>query len=129
MANEENLIPNSELTPKERQERARKMGIASGKARRERKTAKEILTYLLNLPIENGQPKDKFKSLKDIKGKNLTSLTSGLAHLTKDVASGDKKAIDLALRITGEMIEQVQVNTTDETIEELKAILEEPEGG
>ena len=105
-------------------------GRASGRSRRERKTAKEILTYLLNLPIDKGKPKDKFKSLKDIKGKNLTALTSGLAILTKDVANGDKKAIDLALRITGEMIEQVQVNTTDETIEELKSILEEPpEGG
>ena len=123
MANEENL---KTLSPSEARKNGRKGGKASGKARRERKTAKEILTYLLNLPIENGHPKDKFKSLKDIKGKNLTSLTSGLAHLTKDVAGGDKKAIDLALRITGEMIEQVQVNTTDETIEELKAILDEP---
>lgn len=45
--NESNLIPNSERTPKERQEIARKGGIASGKARRERKTLKEELITLL----------------------------------------------------------------------------------
>lgn len=128
MANEENLKP--VRSKSEARKRGANGGRASGRSRRERKTAKEILTYLLNLPIDKGKPKDKFKSLKDIKGKNLTALTSGLAILTKDVANGDKKAIDLALRITGEMIEQVQVNTTDETIEELKSILEEPpEGG
>lgn len=46
--NESNLIPNSERTPKERQELARKAGIASGKARRERKTLKEELLLLLS---------------------------------------------------------------------------------
>ena len=46
--NESNLIPNSDRTPKERQELARKAGIASGKARRERKTLKEELLLLLS---------------------------------------------------------------------------------
>ena len=51
--NEENLIPNSERTPKERQEIARKGGIASGKARRERKTLKEELLLLLSTNNNN----------------------------------------------------------------------------
>ena len=127
MANEENLKSNSERTPKERKELASKAGKASGKARREKKTAKELMSYLLSLPIDEGKPKDKFKSLKDIKGKNITALTAGLVNLTKEVMQGDKKAIELALRISGEMVEQIQVNTTDETIEELKAILDESE--
>ena len=86
------------------------------------------MSYLLSLPIDQGKPKDKFRSLKDIKGKNITALTAGLVNLTKEVMQGDKKAIELALRISGEMVEQIQVNTTDEAIEELKAILDEPEG-
>lgn len=45
--NESNLIPNSERTPKERQEIARKGGIASGEARRRKKTLKEELITLL----------------------------------------------------------------------------------
>lgn len=125
MANEENLRV---LTSEEARIIGRKGGKASVKARREKKTAKELMSYLLSLPIDEGKPKDKFKSLKDIKGKNITALTAGLVNLTKDVMQGDKKAIELALRISGEMVEQIQVNTTDETVEALKAILDEPEG-
>lgn len=45
--NEENLIPFSERSKKEARELGRKGGIASGKARRERKTLKEELILLL----------------------------------------------------------------------------------
>ena len=43
MANEKNLIPNSERTPEERKELARKAGIASGKSRRVAKMFKEAI--------------------------------------------------------------------------------------
>lgn len=48
MANEQNLVPNFERTPSERQEIARKGGIASGKARQEKATMKKALEMLLN---------------------------------------------------------------------------------
>lgn len=48
MANEQNLIPNSERTPSERREIAQKGGIASGEARRRRKSLKEELELLLS---------------------------------------------------------------------------------
>lgn len=47
MPNPENLIKNSDKTPKERQEQARRAGIASGIAKRARKTLKEELLLLL----------------------------------------------------------------------------------
>lgn len=50
MANEQNLIPNSERTPSERRENARKAGIASGKARREKKTLREIMEVYGSMP-------------------------------------------------------------------------------
>lgn len=53
--NESNLIPNSERTPEERQEIARKGGIASGKARRERKAFKEALLLALETELEDGK--------------------------------------------------------------------------
>lgn len=53
MANNENLKPNSERTPKERQELAQKAGIKSGEARRAKKTMKQMLDYLLEKEIEN----------------------------------------------------------------------------
>ena len=53
--NESNLIPNSERTPKERQEIARKGGIASGEARRRKKTLKEELIALLEMNDNNNK--------------------------------------------------------------------------
>ena len=48
MANEQNLIPNSERTPSELREMARNGGLASGEARRKRKTLKEELLLILS---------------------------------------------------------------------------------
>jgi hypothetical protein len=48
MANEQNLIKPSDLTPNERRENASKAGKASGEARRARKTLKEELLLLLS---------------------------------------------------------------------------------
>ena len=47
MANEKNLKPNSERTPKERKELAAKMGRASGEARRRKKSMREALEMLM----------------------------------------------------------------------------------
>lgn len=43
MANTQNLIKNSERTPEERKEQARKAGIASGKSRRVAKMFREAI--------------------------------------------------------------------------------------
>ena len=48
MANEQNLIPNFERTPSERQEIARKGGIASGEARRKKATMLSVLEKTLD---------------------------------------------------------------------------------
>ena len=46
--NEKNLIPNSERSPREVRENGKKGGIASGEARRKRKTLKEELLLMLS---------------------------------------------------------------------------------
>lgn len=53
MPNAKNITPNSERTPKKRQEIARKGGIASGKARRLKKTMRELLDIALSEVIKN----------------------------------------------------------------------------
>lgn len=50
MANEQNLVPNSARTPSERRENASKAGVASGKARRRKKSMKQKMQLLLSLP-------------------------------------------------------------------------------
>lgn len=51
MANSKNLIPNAQRTPSERRENAKKAGIASGDARRQKSSVKSILKQWAESPI------------------------------------------------------------------------------
>jgi hypothetical protein len=51
--NDKNLIPNSERTPSERREIARKGGIASGKARREKADMRKLMAMMLEEQVPN----------------------------------------------------------------------------
>lgn len=56
MANEQNLIPFNKQTESEQRENSRKGGIASGEARRRKKSMKEAFELLLSLPVnQNGK--------------------------------------------------------------------------
>ena len=81
MANERNLIPNSERTPNELREMARNGGLASGEARRKRKTLKEELLLMLS------------------EGETQQSVT--LALIEKAM-SGDTKAFEVIRDTIGE---------------------------
>lgn len=88
--NESNLIPNSERTPKERQELARKAGIASGKARAARKTLKEELLLLL----ANGDTQEKIS-----------------LSLIQQALEGNTKAFEIIRDTIGEKPkEEIEVN-------------------
>ncbi len=52
--NDENFIPNSSRTPSELREMTRKGGIASGKARRDKRESIERMKLLLLLPCPDG---------------------------------------------------------------------------
>lgn len=52
MANEQNLISNSERSPSEVRANSRKGGIASGVARRRKKTLREIMEIYGQMPAE-----------------------------------------------------------------------------
>ena len=81
MANEQNLIPNSERTPSELREMARNGGLASGEARRKRKTLKEELLLMLS------------------EGETQQSVTLALI---KKAMSGDTKAFEVIRDTIGE---------------------------
>lgn len=63
MANIQNLIPNSERTPKELREMTRKAGIASGEARRRKKTLREKAKLLMSLSVKDQEELYKAKEL------------------------------------------------------------------
>lgn len=93
--NEQNLKPNTDLTPKELSERGRKAGIASGKARRERKTLADVLRAELDKDSGSGLTKQEYlvakclADLADKKGKvfpkDLKTLSEVLGELKQSV--------------------------------------------
>ena len=114
MANEQNLKPNSERSPKEVRENGAKGGIASGEARRKKRDLKLAIQVLLET---------------DIKGKN-GEIKSGAEAIAiaqfQKALKGDTRAFEVLRDTAGQKpIEKVeQVNIDGEyldKINELKA--------
>ena len=110
MANEQNLIPNSERTPSELREMARNGGLASGEARRKRKTLKEELLLMLS------------------EGETQQSVT--LALIEKAIG-GDTKAFEVIRDTIGEKpVDKVMIADVEPSvIAEVEAIVNGQETG
>ena len=63
MANEQNLIKNSERTPSERRENAKKAGVASGKARRKKANLKKAFETILQADVASPSVKKKLEDM------------------------------------------------------------------
>ena len=106
MANEQNLIPNSERTPTERRDNARKAGIASGKARREKRDRKQRAAELFDLTMQ-GAGIEKIKKFFNI-NEDLTAYeTMVLSCFMKAMQKGDANALEKLLKISGEQFAEV----------------------
>lgn len=88
--NEENLIPTNKLTETERRNLARKAGQASGKARKERKTMREMLNYLLSQDIS------------DSKGNKKKTIEAVLVGQIRQAIKGNTKAATFIRDTIGE---------------------------
>ena len=101
VANEENLIPNEERTPSERRENARKAGIASGKARRRKRSMKEAADLFLSLPVSDKRKFNKavrrYVDVEDIDNQIL--MIMGLVDAATD---GDAGAAKVVIDLLGE---------------------------
>lgn len=63
MANEQNLIPQSQRSPSEIRENGRKGGKASGKARRKKRQLKEIIALLGDKGVIDGTIRERLEAL------------------------------------------------------------------
>ena len=106
MANEQNLIPNSERTPTERRENARKAGIASGKARREKRDRKQRAAELFDLTMQ-GAGVEKIKKFFNINDDLTAYETMVLSCFMKAMQKGDANALEKLLKISGEQFAEV----------------------
>ena len=102
MAKEDNLIRNSDLTPKERREKAAKAGKASAEARRRKKTmreALEMLMYNAKLP-ETTKQMLQAEGIKDAESMNHQMVIT--RSLIAKAEAGDVQAYNAICAMIGE---------------------------
>lgn len=101
MANEQNLKTPS---AKEARSRGRKGGIASGKARREKKMFRETLEAILGMPMKDGKDiaVEDIKSFAAIKGQNISVQEAILIAQIQKAMKGDTRAAEYVRDTIGE---------------------------
>ena len=124
MANEENLrTPSTE----EAREIGRKGGIASGKARREKRDRKQMASDLLDLTMQ-GAGVDKIKKFFGMKNTELNAYqVTVLSCLMKAMQKGDANALEKLLKIAGEQFTEL-LDVSVGKSEKLADIMEQLKG-
>lgn len=112
MANEKNLIPNSERTPSELREITRKGGIKSGQARRRKKTLSELAKMIAENPAPTTAKKKLTKM--GISDEDANNNACIVAAVYDKAIKGNMKAVDKWEQL-------VAVSKSDESKYELPA--------
>lgn len=96
MANEQNLIKNSERTPSERRENAKKAGVASGKARRKKANLKKAFETILQADVASPSVK---KQLEDM-GFDTTNEMALAMVIMQKAMKGNVRAFEQISKLT-----------------------------
>lgn len=94
MANEKNLIKNSDRTPSELREITTKGGIASGKARRKKAEFKKALEIVLSSKVQNQQLAEMLETM----GYDNTNEMAIALMTVQKAMKGDLRAVELIAR-------------------------------
>ena len=105
MANGNNLIPQNKRTKEEQREIARKGGIASGKARREKKTIQKILNDYLNEDIEKNPKLIKVAQQIGLTEKDSIKSLLVISTVMRAIQNGGIVDIEKVALLLGEQIE------------------------
>lgn len=92
----EDLISLADRTTDEQQQIAKQGGIASGKARREKKAMKDTLASLLSMPLKDDSVVDieDIQSLASLNGRNITVQEAIMLAQIKKAVKGDTRAAE-----------------------------------
>ncbi len=132
MANEQNLIPfTSNQDREEAKKNGHKGGIASGKARREKRKMRERVEFLLSLPFPDNLTSQNGKNIKETMkslGIEDEDLDNGMAvtiAMYNEALKGNVKASTFLRDTSGEKpIDKVEVTKdTDEAIKDMEDYL------
>lgn len=112
MSGEKNLIPFNQRSKEEARECGRAGGIASGAARRRKKSLREAADLYLSLPVSDQRRWNKI-ARKGIDPENVDNQMAMIIGLTEAATQGDARAakiiVDLLGDTAGEESEGVQI--------------------
>ena len=118
MANEQNLIPNSQRTPEELREMTRKAGIASGEARRRKKRGAELMRAVLAMPELS---EDVIKEMAALGYDDPEQLSKELVmyarQVEKAIRKADTKAFKAILKAAGYDIQKIDLEQVPTVIQ------------
>lgn len=124
MANEQNLIPFDERTESEQREIAQKGGVASGAARRRKRSLKEAADLYLALPIASLKARNKIIA-EGIAPEDADNQMAVIFGLTAKAAKGDARAAKVLI----DLLEEKQDNNRDASqIEQHNALVDAIKG-
>lgn len=112
MANEQNLIPQNQRTKSEQREIARKGGIASGEARRQRKTLAQIGEMIGGMDIKSEKNRAILREA-GITDEEMINDVGMMFRLHLKAQSGDAKSIELLAKLRGQLKERSSVEVVE----------------
>lgn len=111
MANEQNLVPQAHKLTVEEQSKG---GIASGIARRQKKTLKEIGDMIGSLKVTSEKNKEIMRQA-GIEDEDMINDVGAMFRLNLKAQSGDTKAMELLAKLRGQLKEQISAEVADVT--------------
>ena len=113
MANEQNLVPfTSEQNREEAAKNGHKGGIASGKARRQRKTLAQIGDMIGGLDIKSEKNRAILRDA-GITDEDMINDVGMMFRLNQKAQSGDPRAIELLSKLRGQFKEQISAEVAE----------------
>ena len=109
MANPENLVP---LTTKKAREIGKLGGIASGKAKRERKTLAQIGDMIGGLAITSEKNREIMRQA-GIKDEDMIRDVEYMFRLSLKAAQGDTRAMELLAKLRGQFKERTSIEVSE----------------
>lgn len=120
MPNEKNLIPNSERSPTALSQMGRAGGIASGAARRRKRSMREAADYYLSLPETDRRRVNAM--LRDaIDPEDIDNQMAVVMGVTERAKRGDPQAASVLLKMLGE--DAVQEDPAADALAKAKELL------
>ncbi len=101
MANEQNLIPITDRSSNEAREMGRKGGIASGAARRRKRSLKEAADLYLSLPVTDNRIWNQL-AIDGVDPEDIDNQMAIIVGLSKRAMLGDAKAAKVVVEMLGE---------------------------